>query len=88
VERKPHIHVVIPKLNLISGQSARPFGFAQLNLDYFDAIQEHLNAKYGLASPKDNRRTEFSDASEMLSRYRGDLFRADSRQLKERILDG
>ena len=87
VERKPHIHVVIPKLNLISGQSARPFGFDKLNLDYIDAIQEHLNAKYGLASPKDNRRTEFSDASEMLSRYRGDLFRADSRQLKERILD-
>lgn len=48
VERKPHIHVVIPKLNLISGQSARPFGFDKLNLDYFDAIQEHLNAKYGL----------------------------------------
>ncbi|QRR11817.1 hypothetical protein FPJ27_37070 (plasmid) [Burkholderia sp. MS455] len=87
VERKPHVHVVIPKLNLISGQSARPFGFEKLNLDYIDAIQEHLNAKYGLASPKDNRRTEFSDASEMLSRYRGDLFRADSRQLKERILD-
>lgn len=87
VERKPHIHVVIPKLNLISGQSARPFGFDKLNLDYIDAIQEHLNAKYGLASPKDNRRTEFSDASEMLSRYRGDLFRVDSRQLKERILD-
>ncbi|OXJ06728.1 hypothetical protein, partial [Burkholderia sp. HI2500] len=87
VERKPHIHVVIPKFNLISGHSARPFGFDKLNLDYIDAIQEHLNAKYGLASPKDNRRTEFSDASEMLSRYRGDLFRADSRQLKERILD-
>ncbi|MCQ4438591.1 hypothetical protein NO135_26640, partial [Clostridioides difficile] len=32
VERKPHIHVVIPKLNLISGQSARPFGFDKLNL--------------------------------------------------------
>ncbi|MFL9876630.1 LPD7 domain-containing protein [Paraburkholderia megapolitana] len=87
VERKPHIHIVIPKLNLISGQGARPFGFDKLNLDYIDAIQEHLNAKYGLASPKDHRRTELTDSSEMISRYRGDLFRPAARALKEQLLD-
>lgn len=87
VERKPHIHVVIPKRNLISGQALRPFGFDKQNLHFIDAFQEHTNAKYGLASPKDNRRTLLTDASEMISRYRGDLFRANSRELKERILD-
>ncbi|WP_233217501.1 LPD7 domain-containing protein [Trinickia dabaoshanensis] len=87
VERKPHIHVVIPKRNLISGQTLRPFGFDKQNLHFIDAFQEHTNAKYGLASPKDNRRTLLTDASEMISRYRGDLFRANSRELKEKILD-
>ncbi|KKB60792.1 hypothetical protein WM40_27165, partial [Robbsia andropogonis] len=83
VERKPHIHIVIPKTNLISGQSLRPLGFEKYNIQYIDAFQEHTNAQYGLASPKDNRRTVLSDASEMISRYRGDLFRANGRALKE-----
>lgn len=87
VERKPHIHIVIPKQNLISGQALRPFGFEKHNLHFIDAFQEHTNARYGLASPKDNRRTLLTDASEMISRYRGDLFRANSRELKEQILD-
>nr|WP_254367111.1 LPD7 domain-containing protein [Paraburkholderia sp. NMBU_R16] len=87
VERKPHIHIVIPKRNLISGQTLRPFGFDKQNLHYIDAFQEHTNAAYGLASPKDNRRTLLTDASEMISRYRGDLFRANNRELKEAILD-
>ncbi|WP_244141728.1 LPD7 domain-containing protein [Robbsia andropogonis] len=87
VERKPHIHIVIPKTNLISGQSLRPLGFEKYNIQYIDAFQEHTNAQYGLASPKDNRRTVLSDASEMISRYRGDLFRANGRALKEQILD-
>ncbi len=87
VERKPHIHIVIPKHNLISGQVLRPFGFEKHNLHFIDAFQEHTNARYGLASPKDNRRTLLTDSSEMISRYRGDLFRANSRELKEQILD-
>lgn len=87
VERKPHIHIVIPKLNLISGHTLRPFGFDKHNTHFIDAFQEHTNAKYGLASPKNNRRTRLTDASEMISRYRGDLFRANSRELKEQILD-
>lgn len=87
VERKPHIHVVIPKTNLISGGHLEPLGFVKSNIDFIDAFQEHINAKYGLASPKDNRRIEFSDASEMISRYKGDLFKDSSRALKETLLD-
>ncbi|WP_235527620.1 LPD7 domain-containing protein [Burkholderia sp. Leaf177] len=86
VERKPHIHVVIPKTNLISGGHLEPLGFVKSNIDFIDAFQEHINAKYGLASPKDNRRIEFSDASEMISRYKGDLFKGSSRDLKETLL--
>jgi hypothetical protein len=87
VERKPHIHVVIPKTNLISGSHLEPLGFVKSNIDFIDAFQEHINAKYGLAGPKDNRRIEFSDASEMISRYKGDLFKGSSRDLKETLLD-
>ncbi|MFC7634374.1 LPD7 domain-containing protein [Paraburkholderia humisilvae] len=87
VERKPHIHIVIPKRNLISGRALRPFGFEKYNVSYIDAFQEHTNAQYGLASPKDNRRALLTDTSEMISRYRGDLFRTSSRELKEQILD-
>jgi len=87
VERKPHIHVVIPKTNLITGGHLEPLGFVKSNIDFIDAFQEHINAKYGLASPKDNRRVEFSDASEMISRYKGDLFKDASRDLKETLLD-
>jgi hypothetical protein len=87
IERKPHIHVVIPKTNLISGGHLEPLGFVKSNIDFIDAFQEHINAKYGLASPKDNRRIEFSNASEMISRYKGDLFKDSSRDLKETLLD-
>lgn len=87
VERKPHIHIVIPKINLISGQQLRPFGFEKNNIAYIDAFQEHVNARYGLASPKDNRRVELTDASEMISRYKGDMFKDSTRELKESLLD-
>jgi len=87
VERKPHIHVVIPKVNLISGGHLEPLGYYKSNIEFVEAFQEHMNAKYGLASPKDNRRVELTDASEMISRYKGDLFKEASRQTKESLLD-
>ncbi len=87
VERKPHIHIVVPRWNLLAEKHLEPLGYVRSNLSFIDAFQEHVNAKYGLASPKDNRRTLLTDASEMISRYRGDLFRANSRELKEQILD-
>jgi hypothetical protein len=87
IERKPHIHIVIPRWNLLAEKHLEPLGYVRSNLSFIDAFQEHVNAQYGLASPKDNRRTLLTDASEMISRYRGDLFRANSRELKEQILD-
>ncbi|WP_162916150.1 hypothetical protein [Burkholderia sp. PAMC 26561] len=87
VERKPHIHIVIPKLNLISGGHLEALGFYKSNIQYIEAFQEHVNAKYGLASPKDHRRTGFTSESEMISRYKGDLFKPASRDIKETVLN-
>jgi hypothetical protein len=86
VERKPHIHIVIPKYNLMSGESLNPFGLVERQVKYLEAIQETLNNRYGLASPKDNRRALFTDDSEMLSRYKGDAFKGGSKAFKSTLL--
>jgi hypothetical protein len=86
VERKPHIHIVIPKYNLLSGEGLNPFGLVERQVKYLEAIQETLNNRYGLASPKDNRRALFTDDSEMLSRYKGDAFKGGSKTFKSALL--
>jgi hypothetical protein len=87
IERKPHIHVVIPKQNLLTGGHANPFGMVDLNARFVDAFQEHTNARYGLASPKDHPRDRFTDESTLIARYKGDEFKGQGRELKERLLD-
>lgn len=87
VERKPHIHIVIPSRNLLTGQSLRYFGQVKTIEAFIDAFQEHVNRKYGFASPKDHRRLKITDASEMISRYKGDDFKGANRQLKEQLLN-
>lgn len=86
VERRPHIHIVIPEYNLLSEKNLNPFGKVDQQTKFLEAFQEHINAKFGLASPKDNRRIEFTDESEIISRYKGDYFKGASHDLKERIL--
>lgn len=86
VERKPHIHIVIPKTNLLSQGFLNPLGMVEHNERFIDALQEHINNKYGLASPKDNRRVEFTNASDMIQRYRDDYFDGQSKELKKDIL--
>jgi hypothetical protein len=87
VERKPHVHIVIPQQNLLSGNALNPFGLVEHQTKFIDAFQEHINAKYGLASPKDNRRTELTDESTIISRYKGDHFKGNNQELKNGILD-
>ncbi|AUT76200.1 LPD7 domain-containing protein [Paraburkholderia hospita] len=87
VERKVHLHVVIPEVNLLTGRRLEPFGKVDRHHHFLEAFQEHINAKYGLASPKDNRRVHFTDASEMISRYKGDVFAPMNRELKAAILE-
>lgn len=85
VERMPHIHVVIPKLNLSNGNRYDPLIKSQIK--YLDAFQESINAKYGLESPKDNLRTEFTNASEIISRYKSGIFNGHNREEKSQILE-
>ncbi|MGR5465245.1 relaxase, partial [Photobacterium damselae] len=87
VERKPHIHVVIPETNLITGKRTEPFGLVRQNTYYIDAFQEVVNEKYGLASPKVNLRTDFTDESTILSRQKGDNFKGANKVIKAQILD-
>lgn len=86
-ERKPHIHIVVPKINLLSGQHLNPFGLVERQTKYIDSFQESINQKYGLASPKDNRRIEFTGESEMVSRFKGDYFDGPANELKNDILN-
>lgn len=86
VERKPHIHIIIPKKNLLSQGFLNPLGMVEHNERYLDAFQEHINNKYGLASPKDNRRIEFTNASDMIQRYKDDYFDGQKKELKKDIL--
>lgn len=86
IERKPHIHIVIPEKNLLSGQNLNPFGKVDQQIKFLEAFQEHANEKYGLASPKDHRRVKFTGESEMISRYKSDVFEGNAKALKERIL--
>lgn len=86
IERKPHIHIVIPEYNLLSEKNLNPFGKVDQQTKFLEAFQEHINAKFGLASPKDNRRIEFTDESAIISRYKGDYFKGANHELKERIL--
>lgn len=87
VERKPHIHVVIPRLNLLTWKDLNPFDLVDFQKKWVDAFQEHTNNKYGLASPKDNPRYRFTGESEMIARYKGDLFEGSRHELRERIMD-
>ena len=85
VERKPHIHIVIPQFNLLNETK---FGFPYDKYqDYVNSFQEYINAKYGLASPKENRRDGFNKHSEMISRYKGDNFSGPNNELKKDLLD-
>lgn len=83
VERKPHIHIVVPRYNLLSNTQ---FMHVEINnTQYRDAFQEYINCKYGLESPKDNPRFEINERSELISRYKGDSFTGVGKEQKEAI---
>ena len=87
VERKPHIHIVIPEHNLLTGKRLDPFGLVERQVKFLEAFQESINNKYGLASPKDNRRLKFTGESEIISRYKGDAFKGAGAHIKQCLVD-
>lgn len=87
VQRKPHLHIVIPTTNLLSGRSLNPLGKVAQNTAFLDAWQEHINKKFGLASPKDHRRPVMGGPAGVLGRHKGDLFAGTQREFKRRLLE-
>jgi hypothetical protein len=86
VTRKPHIHIVIPKTNLLTGNSFNPFGkYTQAEI-FHDAIQEKINLKYGLQSPKDFTRQDDDHHAAVISRIKGDFFKEKQGDLKRELL--
>jgi hypothetical protein len=86
IERKPHIHILVPRKNMLSGKEANPVGKYLTNEKYFEAIQEHLNQKYNLSSPRENIRFDPQSAASVLSRYKGDDFYGKNRDFKKNLI--
>lgn len=84
--RKPHIHIVIPKTNLLSGNSLNPFGKYTQSEKYLDAMQEKINLKYGLQSPKDYVRQGDDFQAAVISRIKGDFYKEKQGEIKREIL--
>ncbi len=85
IERKPHIHIVVPKINLANSTSFNPS--IKHCTKYINAFQEYINDKYGLESPKDNLRVNFNNSSGVISRHKGDIFGTKNKEQKSAILN-
>lgn len=89
VTRKPHLHLVIPRINLLTGRAINPVGdlTKKSSQQQLDAIQEHINRKFSLISPKDVPRVSDDNLAQMLSRIKGDYFRERHAKKKTELLD-
>ena len=91
IERKPHIHIVIPEHNLLTGNKLLPTGYTDTvnvkNIPYLDSIQEYINHKYNLESPKDFMREGGHHSANVLSRIKGDFFGEKQSQFKAQLVD-
>lgn len=86
--RKPHTHGLIANQNLVSGTGLNPFGKVSQQIKYLKAWQTSINAKYGLASPDDNRRAISKGGDGAIAQYTpGDVFAGGRRDLKTAILN-
>lgn len=94
VERFPHIHFIIPKTNLVTGERLSilenlkvGYGTKNITRHFTDAFQESINEKYGLSSPKDNRRDSFASQADVISRIKEDEFTGKNRESLKMIRD-
>ena len=85
IERKPHIHIVVPRINILTGEQISYQ--EKLTEKYRDAFQEYFNYKYGFASPKDNIRYKVNENSEYISRYKGDGFKGAGKIFRQSLLN-
>lgn len=85
-ERFPHIHVIIPEYNLITGERDNPVFRINNITKYIDAFQEKINTDFKFASPKDNLRDIQTGRESIIDRYQ---IHADMpvKEIKNRIYD-
>lgn len=86
IERKPHIHIIVPRINLLSGNEANPVDVYMNHVKFYEAFQEYVNQKYELASPRDHMRVDIADAASVLSRYKADDFYGKNREFKQELV--
>lgn len=86
IDRKPHIHIVVPKVNLLSGKVSDVIGDPEFTERFIEAFQEYINQKYSLASPREHVRVNPYNAADVLSRYKGDDFRGKNREFKQGLV--
>jgi hypothetical protein len=88
-ERLPHVHIVVPMVNLVDGRHLNPLGYGKHTLPYAQAIQEVVNARFGLKSPLDSPRSE---PIQPLARHNAEFNGQSPAQLRawlaRRIADG
>lgn len=74
VRRKPHIHMVVPNVNLTTEKNEDLLGWVENNrtMAHIDNFQEYINQKYGLSSPKsaEHIRTNPISKEDIINRYR------------------
>ncbi|WP_439295228.1 LPD7 domain-containing protein [Lonepinella sp. BR2882] len=87
IERKPHIHIVIPEVNLLSLNKLSPVGLVDKYERYLDSIQEFINNKYNLETPKENIRNTDMHHANVLSRIKGDFFGEKQQAMKSQLVD-
>ena len=87
IERLPHVHIVIPKVNLASHKALDPYGY--YNVESHDSIQEYVNRKCKLESPYDHQRKYriVKDDAEFISRYKGDHFKGSNSEFKNELFE-
>ena len=84
-DRHPHIHMVIPKQNLLTGKYANPTGLYERNLNIWEAIQEDVNNHHGLKSPAHSPRISMENYKAVLERHKASQFKSSTGQLKKDI---
>lgn len=83
--RLPHIHIVIPTRNLESDRYLNPFGYRP-DESVADAIQEDINTRFGLRSPRDSRRDPAAP-SHPLGRHESSFEGQSPKQLRAYLQD-
>jgi len=86
-DRYPHIHMVIPKQNLLTGRYANPTGLYERNINIWGAIQEDVNNRHGLKSPAHNPRISIENYKAVLARHKVGQFKGSFGETKKNIFD-